>query len=74
MEKANKINAVTVISIEELPNGVNVIMTDCNDYDHYSNLPKAVEYKNTVYGKTGWNSDSNIAYYRTDQKVAIERS
>jgi hypothetical protein len=58
-------------SHETLPDGVKVLTTACVDYDANKNLPKVVFYENALYGKTGWNSDKHIAYYRTDAQIAL---
>jgi hypothetical protein len=64
-------NAISVKQAETLPNGVKVVMIDCCDYYDFTQKPHAVSYEGQVYGRTGWNSDKMIAYYRTDKKVAF---
>lgn len=61
-----------IITGEEiLPDGVKVLITSCNDFNHYDNLPAIVAYDRYLYGKTGWNSDKCVAYYRDDAKIAL---
>lgn len=43
---------------------------DCNDYDHYKSLPNVIEAQGHVLGKSAWNSERNIAYYRDDKIIA----
>ena len=64
-------NALTIKHAETLPNGIKVIMLDCAGSLEYNNSPKALEYDGEIYGRTGWNSDRCISYYRTDKKVAF---
>jgi len=64
-------NAVTVRSTETLPDGVKVVMVDVADYIDFIRTPHAIEYDGQIYGRTGWNSDRCIAYYRTDRLVAF---
>lgn len=45
-------------------------ITSCADYDEYSALPDATELEDRVYVKTGWNSDTCWAYYKTGQVIA----
>jgi hypothetical protein len=67
---ATTINAITIKTAETLPNGVKVITTDCDDFETFRTLPKAVCFDGFAYGLTAWNSDRNVAYYRTDASVA----
>lgn len=65
------IRAVTVAAVEVLPNGVKAAMVQVDSAKDYLKQPKAIEIDGVVYGKTGWNSDSMVAYYRTDAVVAM---
>lgn len=51
--------------------GVYVCHVDCRDYDHYRQLPGAIHFQGRVFGKTGWNSDTNYACYQTNCQLAI---
>ena len=64
-------DALQVRRAEKLPDGVGVVMLDCRDYDEYRRTPSGLEYGGVVYGRTGWNSDKHIVYYRTDAKPAF---
>lgn len=50
--------------------GVSCLSVDCPDYDAYKALPVALTYEGTVHGKTGWNSDINMAYYKSTALLA----
>ena len=63
--------SVKVSSHETLPNGVKVLMVKLEDgYSSFKKLPAALEFDGSTYGKTGWNSDRMIAYYRDDALIA----
>jgi hypothetical protein len=61
----------TVRSAETLPDGVKVVMLDVADYIDFIRKPHAIEYEGQIYGRSGWNSDKCVAYYRTDRLVAF---
>lgn len=53
-----------------------VAEVDCLDYDHYKNLPDAIQIVMTddwimSLGKTGWNSDRCIACYQSTMPVPV---
>ena len=50
--------------------GETILETPCRDYDEYARLPNVIEFENQVFGKTGWNSDSNKACYKTGLNTA----
>ena len=64
-------NALSVRSVETLPDGVKVVTLDCRDAASFSRTPSALEYDGEVFGRTGWNSDKCVVYYRNDKKVAF---
>jgi hypothetical protein len=64
-------NALIVKSVETLPDGVKVVTLDCRDWAAFGQSPSALEYDGEVFGRTGWNSDKHIVYYRTDAKPAF---
>jgi len=70
MKATIKTDALAIRNFETLPDGVRVLMTDCADYEALKALPTAIEFNNETYGRTGWNSDRKIAYFRTDAKTA----
>lgn len=63
--------AITIIRHEILGVNEKAIITRCDDYVMYKTLPSAVSFENEIYGKTGWNSDTRIAYFKTNQPVAM---
>ncbi len=63
-------NSINVKGAYTLPDGVYLVELDCADQDALKKLPAAINYEGKQYGRTGWNSDANVAYYRTDKKVA----
>lgn len=70
-QTANTIpGAVAVLSLETLPDGVQVVTVPCADYDAVQALPRAIELGGVRYGRTGWNSDRFIAYFRSDATIA----
>tara|TARA_R100000008_G_C3527117_1_gene137177 strand:+ start:448 stop:678 length:231 start_codon:yes stop_codon:yes gene_type:complete len=64
-------NALVVRDALTLPDGVGVVMIDCYDYVEYKRTPSGIVYDGKVYGRTGWNSDKHVVYYRTDAKPAF---
>lgn len=63
--------AVSVIAIEALPCGARCLITYCEGYEGWRRLPRAVTIGGQVFGRSAWNSDRNLAYYRTDRVVAV---
>ena len=72
MMKTAKIihNLIPLQSNERMPDGVQVATVSCSDYATFNSLPAAIEVKGLTLGLTGWNSDSNVAYYRSDAHFA----
>jgi len=70
MSIATKVMGV-VITSEASRGSLVILTTRCDDYDHFASLPDVVQYNGQIFGKTGWNSDSEKAYYRNDAKVAL---
>jgi hypothetical protein len=64
-------NAITIRSTETLPDGVKVVQLDVADYIDFIRKPHAIEYDGEIYGRSGWNSDRHVAYYRSDVKPAF---
>lgn len=69
--KGTALKAITVQTMEMLPNGVKVAMVQVTSAKDYLRLPKAVQIDGQAYGKTGWNSDQMVAYFRTDATLAF---
>lgn len=63
--------AVVILEAGKLPDGVGFLAVPCIDFDAFDALPAAVRFADTVYGKTGWNSDHGRGYYRTDGALAF---
>lgn len=57
---------------ETLPDGVRVAQVSCCDAVTFVNLPDAIELNGQVYGRSGWNSDTFVAYFRTDKILATK--
>jgi len=60
----------TIQNHETLPNGVNVIILPLGEGVTFSKLPQVISYEGRLYGKTGWNSDRQVCYYRDDAHIA----
>lgn len=43
--------------------------TDCNDFQAFRRLPNVIEVQGHTLGKSGWNSDHGVAYYRSDKAL-----
>lgn len=56
-----------IISVFVL-DGVTFLTGDCADWDAYSKLPAALTYEGLECGLSGWNSDHNRCYWRSDHK------
>jgi hypothetical protein len=65
-------NALEILGVEMLPNGVKVITVKCADADELKKLPVALLFNREQYGRTGWHSDDRVAYYRTDKLIATK--
>lgn len=50
--------------------GQEIISVDCEDFTEYKSLPHVVEFEGQILGKTGWNSDKNQAYYKSNILLA----
>ncbi len=53
----------------ELPD-CRCLETECVDFDAYSRLPRVVEMDGRLFGLTGWNSDRQVAFYKTGTRIA----
>ena len=71
MKRAMRVeNSVVVEEIETLPNGIKIITIHC-DRKELEQTPKAILFEGKVYGRSGWNDYRNLAYYRSDIKLAF---
>ena len=67
--EAKKADGVEIILCERMDD-VLVVGTSCRDADDFVRLPRAVEFDGKLLGRSGWNSDRCLAYYRSDRAVA----
>lgn len=65
-------NAIKIDLVEKFPNGITCLITTCGDYDYYASLPCVIEFEGRLFGKTGWNSDTNNACYKSHTSVAFK--
>lgn len=63
-------NHIPVLCVETLPDGVRVVIVTCADYEALRTLPRAISYDSRAYGRSGWDSDRCVAFYRTDVRLA----
>lgn len=74
MEAKPRSDAFVIQSHETLPDGVSVLTLPLDDgFDSYKKLPQVLSYNGLQYGKTGWNSDRMVCYYRDDAPIALEK-
>jgi len=72
MSYAKAMDAVN-ITASATKDGICVLETPCYNYDDFVLLPKAIDaplFGKRYFGKTGWSSDYNVAYYRDDATIA----
>lgn len=50
--------------------GQHIAEVECSDFDFYMTLPAAIEFQGKLFGKTGWNSDTCKACYKTGTNLA----
>jgi len=50
--------------------GTQTVAVVCADYDYYRTLPGAVEFEGRIHGRTGWDSDKRLAYFKSNVPVA----
>lgn len=67
---ATKLSDMLAVQRHEVCDGVHYIAVDCHDYEHFKSLPDAVSFQGQTLGKSAWNSDKELAYYRSDMKLA----
>ena len=70
--QAQSVNDVVLLRlVETLPDGVTVLTVDMADYAHFIRSPMALRFNGRLYGRSGWNSDRHVAYYRSDVRPAF---
>jgi len=64
---------ITIKLAETLPNGVMVLTVDMAEgYMCFPRRsPKALRFNGRLYGRSGWNSDKLVIYYRSDVTPAF---
>jgi hypothetical protein len=70
MSKAQPIAHSIEVSHHYLHEGIGYLEVPIIDYDTVKALPAALSFEGRRYGKTAWNSDRCVAYYRTDRSFA----
>lgn len=66
MMTAEIVNFIRMDYFATMPDGVKVAETMCFDYTDFRKLPGVVRLNGVLLGKSGWNSDRQVAYYRSD--------
>ena len=59
---------IPILYFENLHDGIILATVKCKDYNKFVSLPDIMEIENKLYGKTGWNSDRMLAYYKNNIK------
>lgn len=59
-----------VVHQHEVFEGVHYITATCYDYEHFRSLPDVISFNSQICGKSAWNSDKCVVYYRSDMKFA----
>ena len=72
---ANEVLGAIVVLNEERVGEERCLVTRCANFEAYQKLPMVVRYSvdafERQYAKTGWNSDTNQAYYKTGNRIAF---
>jgi hypothetical protein len=55
-----------------MPDDVVVAETSCKDYESFLSLPSGIMCEGEFLGKSAWNSDTQVAYYRSDKIIATD--
>jgi hypothetical protein len=58
---------VDIEQTETLPNGVLVAMVRVSGWQEVKQLPRVIRFEGRILVRTGWNSDTLVAYYRSDR-------
>lgn len=70
MNKAYKTTGF-IVNPYNLPNEVKVLeIVGKGNYEDFKNLPDVLKFNDELYGKSSYNSDTNIACYRNDKVIA----
>ena len=66
--------AIRVLSSAVIGPGVTCVEVEClDDYDTFKTLPNVIEVNGLRVGKSAFNSDRHVAYYRSDVPIATVR-
>ena len=71
--KATALKNTVVLNSIHMIGGESVFQTVCRDFEMFCQLPEVIEYNGIVAGKTGWNSDTGFACYRSRLNFARAR-
>lgn len=61
-----------VLNYGTLPDGETFLEVDCQSYDAFTALPGGMKFNGMSYGLTGWNSDTQLAYYKKSKSFATK--
>ena len=64
------IDSMPVQTFYTMPDGVSVVEMHVGSYAEFCGMPAAIRMDGKTYGKSGWNSDVNVVYYRSDKVFA----
>ena len=64
--------------MDRLPEGVLCLVIqnprpDGSDYEEFQGSPRALEFEGRLCGRTGYDSDQGLTYYRSDTRVVLVR-
>lgn len=66
-------NSVVVARHDKLPDGTECLATNNTyqyDYEGYIAAPDVLGFDGIVFGKSGFDSDKHLIYYRSDKRIA----
>ena len=53
----------------EVQQGVTYICVDCANFDEFKSLPGALLVNDKIVGKSAWDSDKGLAFFRSDIRL-----
>jgi len=68
--EAKVVQYISIDYFATMPDKVHIAETKCLDYTHFTNLPNVIKLNGIFLGKSGWNSDRQVVYYRSDKVTA----
>jgi hypothetical protein len=68
--QAKTVKGITILQHATVE-GTLCLACNCADFDCFKALPEVVEFEGKLCGKTGWNSDKNLAYYQSNARIAL---